>query len=263
MTVNLPEVPRSLCINSTSFSWTCFPLQKANIPHWTAQARFGRHLTTRRRGKCYNSVNQNKKNAQYMSMPLLKAQLLHVRKSPEKLRIYRCSHFQTVPVQPLNDLNDSNWLIGSCSKPDSNVLPVLVGILHVGLFAAGNKSHYRSSLPACLQSWTQVTITGMQASTLCSKKWEHHQALQSMCQEEVRRIWEPGFCWSPNCLIGSSFPHHKLKLHLEQDSEFFPAHQQKLGWLGKVKSMIIKDFSNIWKPTCIPNSLNECLLKSK
>lgn len=81
-------------------------------------------------------------------MPLLKAELLYVRKSPEKLRIYRCSHFQTVPVQQLNDLNDSNWLIGSCSKPDSHVLLVLVGILHVGLFAAGNKSHHRSSLPA-------------------------------------------------------------------------------------------------------------------
>ena len=45
-------------------------------------------------------------------MPLLKAWLLNVRKSPEKLRIYRCSHFQTVPVQQLNDFNDSNcnWL---------------------------------------------------------------------------------------------------------------------------------------------------------
>ena len=65
---------------------------------------------TRLRGKCYNSVNQNKKNAQHISMPLLKAQLLYVRKSPEKLRIYCCSHFQTVPVQQLNDSNDSNWL---------------------------------------------------------------------------------------------------------------------------------------------------------
>ena len=46
-------------------------------------------------------------------------------------------------------------------------------------------------------------------------------------------------------IIGPSFPHHKLKLHLEQDSEFFPAHQQKLGWLSKVNSMIIEDFSNI------------------
>ena len=67
-------------------------------------------------------------------MPLLKARLLNVRKSPEKLRIYRCSHFQTVPVQQLNDLNDSNWLIGCCSKPDSHVLLVLVRILHVAFF---------------------------------------------------------------------------------------------------------------------------------
>lgn len=86
-------------------------------------------------------------------MPLLNARLLYVRKSPEKVRIYRCSHFQTVPVQQLNDLkNDSNWLIGCCAKPDSHLLLVPVGILHVGLFAASNKSHHRSSLPACLQS---------------------------------------------------------------------------------------------------------------
>lgn len=151
---------------------------------------------TRLRGKCYNRVNRNKKNALstcIKKMPLLKAWLLNVRKSPEKLRINRCSHFQTVPVQQLNDLNDSNWLTVVLSSILAYVLPVLVGILHVGLFATGNKSHHRSSLPAFLQSWTQVTITGMQAPSV-QKSRNTVRHYQSMCQKEVRSICQPGFC---------------------------------------------------------------------
>ena len=73
-----------------------------------------------------------------------------------------------MPVQQLNDLNDSNWLIGSCSKPDSHVLPVLVGILHVGLFAAGKKEPpqvFITSKPAKLN----LRHYHRHASNFCSK----------------------------------------------------------------------------------------------